>query len=115
MGNKFREKHPIIYAVAWPFAAAAYIPFGIARVLFYRRPKKPPNWWKDWENFVDDPIDKAKEFLHCHDLPFGLQLNISIIMKNREPKTWDIVRKRGAYANCDPEDLQKLQGEDQNR
>ena len=54
-------------------------------------------------NMVDDPVDAVKEWLHCHPLPFGYQLNISFMMQNRRT-TWDIIRKRGRYDNCDPED-----------
>lgn len=56
-----------------------------------------------WENYIDDPIDFLKEMTHCGRLPFGYQLNISFLMKYREI-TWDIIRKQGAYDNCDPED-----------
>lgn len=68
---------------------------------------------KDWdwrirnlENIFDDPIDAVKEKLHGMHLPFGYELNISFMMKNR-PTTWDIIRKRGDYSNEDPEDLEK--------
>jgi hypothetical protein len=60
-------------------------------------------WLKQLENLLDDPVDAAKEWLHCHNLPLGYQLNISFLMGNRQT-TWDIIRKRGSYSNCDPED-----------
>lgn len=59
--------------------------------------------FQDFVNLVDDPFDNFKEWLHCMNLPFGYQLNISFIMKNRKV-TWDIIRKKGYYENCDPED-----------
>jgi len=100
--NEFKEKHSTIYSLIWLPCALAFIPFGLVGLALGKR---TPSWINRFEDFVDDPIDAAKEWLHCHDLPFGYQLNISIIMKNREPKTWDIIRKRGIYPNCDPEDL----------
>lgn len=59
---------------------------------------------RNLENIFDDPIDWVKERLHGMHLPFGYELNISFMMKNR-PTTWDIIRKRGDYPNEDPEDL----------
>ena len=59
---------------------------------------------RNLENIVDDPIDRLKERLHGMHLPFGYELNISFLMKNR-PTTWDIIRRRGDYPNEDPEDL----------
>lgn len=58
---------------------------------------------KGFSNILDDVIDMFKEWLHCHPLPFGYQLNISFMMMNRKT-TWDIIRKQGKYDNCDPED-----------
>lgn len=61
-------------------------------------------WLRDWENYIDDPIDYCKEWLHCRRLPFtNYQINISFLFQNRET-TWDIIRKHGKYDNCDPED-----------
>jgi len=63
------------------------------------------NWYlRNFINLIDDPFDAAKEWIHCRPLPFGLQLNISFLMKNR-PTTWDIIRKSGTYDNCDPDDI----------
>lgn len=61
---------------------------------------------RDFINIIDDPIDELKERLHCMPLPFGYQLNISFLMSNRKT-SWDIIRKRGVYDNCDPADLSK--------
>jgi hypothetical protein len=60
-------------------------------------------WIKDFENLFDDYPDWVKEKLHGLHLPFGYELNISFLMKNRET-TWDIIRKQGDYDNSDPED-----------
>jgi hypothetical protein len=62
-----------------------------------------PNTIKDFINIIDGPVDKIKEKIHCMNLPFGYQLNISFLMRNRKT-TWDIIRKQGRYENCDPED-----------
>ena len=60
-------------------------------------------YFRNFINLIDDPVDAVKEWLHCHKLPFGYQLNISFLMRNR-PTTWDIIRKHKWYDNCDPED-----------
>ena len=73
-----------------------------------------PKWLRWWGNRVDNLPDAVKEWLHCHRLPFGYQLNISVIMKNRKPKTWDIIRKWGYYKNCDPEDLSAISEQNKN-
>ena len=62
-----------------------------------------PKWLRWAINRVDDPFDAVLEFLHCHRLPFGRQLNLSFLMKNRQT-SWDVIRRQGTYANCDPED-----------
>lgn len=73
--------------------------------LIKRWPTASWDWrMRNLENLIDDPIDKFKEWLHGHPLPFGYELNISFAMKNR-PTTWDVIRKRGDYPNEDPEDL----------
>jgi hypothetical protein len=65
-------------------------------------------WYvRNFLNLIDDPVDKIKEKLHCHALPFGRQLNISFLMQNRKT-TWDIIRRQGHYDNCDPEDLSEI-------
>jgi len=55
-------------------------------------------------NLIDDYPDWVKEKIHGAHLPFGLEINISILMVNRKPSTWDIIRKQGDYPNSDPED-----------
>lgn len=72
------------------------------------------HWLKNVENLVDDPVDAFKEWLHCHKLPFGYQLNIAFMMKNRGKPYWPVVRRWGYYENCDPEDLSEIQRSDQN-
>jgi hypothetical protein len=67
--------------------------------LWMRIPK-PIRWVI---NRIDNPFDAVLEWAHCHKLPFGGQLNLSFLMKNRET-TWDIIRKHGTYSNCDKED-----------
>jgi hypothetical protein len=64
---------------------------------------KLPKWLRWLINRIDDPFDAVLEFLHCHRIPFGYQLNLSFLMKNRET-SWDIIRKHKWYDNCDPED-----------
>lgn len=63
-------------------------------------------FFRNLVNLVDDPVDAVKEWLHCHRLPFGYQLNIAFMMKNRGRPYWPVIRKAGRYENCDPEDLQ---------
>jgi hypothetical protein len=63
--------------------------------------------WKNIKsliNLIDDYPDYIKEKIHGAHLPFGYEVNISILMVNRKPKTWDIIRKQGDYDNSDPED-----------
>jgi len=59
---------------------------------------------KKLSNLIDDYPDWLKEKIHGAHLPFGLEINISILMVNRWPKSWDIIRKQGDYPNSDPED-----------
>jgi len=71
--------------------------------------------WKNIKsliNLIDDYPDWLKEKIHGAHLPFGLEINISILMANRKPKTWDIIRKQGDYANSDPEDRSDYVGTD---
>jgi hypothetical protein len=63
-------------------------------------------FFQNLENLLDDPIDWVKEKIHGAHLPFGYAINISVLMKNRKPSTWDIIRKQGDYPNSDPEDLE---------
>jgi len=67
-------------------------------------------WMKDWINLIDDYPDWLKEKIHGAHLPFGYEINISILMANRKPNTWDIIRKQGDYANSDPEDRSDYEG-----
>jgi hypothetical protein len=57
-------------------------------------------------NLIDDYPDWLKEKIHGAHLPFGLEINISVLMCNRHPHTWDLIRKQGDYPNSDPEDLE---------
>jgi hypothetical protein len=57
-------------------------------------------------NLIDDYPDWLKEKIHGAHLPFGLEINISVLMANRHPHTWDLIRKQGDYPNSDPEDLE---------
>jgi len=81
-----------LFCLVWPF-------FFLVKGWQWTR----SGWLRDWEDFVDDPVDDLKEWLHCHPLLFGYQLNISFLMQHRKT-TWDIIRKDGDYENCDPED-----------
>jgi hypothetical protein len=65
--------------------------------------------WKNIQslvNLIDDYPDWLKEKIHGAHLPFGLEINISVLMSNRHPHTWDLIRKQGDYPNSDPEDLE---------
>jgi hypothetical protein len=76
------------------------------KTLVSRWSEKSTDWrLRRLENLFDDPIDWFKEKLHGMHLPFGYELNISFLMKNRQT-TWDIIRKQGDYHNSDPEDLE---------
>lgn len=91
------------YWATWPFLTAFFmVAFPVALIIRgYSSTRK--GWLRDLENWIDDPVDWLKEWLHCAKLPFGLQLNISFLMQNRRT-TWDIIRLQGTYDNCDPED-----------
>jgi hypothetical protein len=54
---------------------------------------------KKLSNLVDDYPDWLKEKIHGAHLPFGYEINISFMMMNRKPTTWDIIRKQGDYPN----------------
>jgi hypothetical protein len=63
-------------------------------------------------NLVDDYPDWVKEKIHGYRFNwFGKckEINISILMVNRHPNTWDIIRPCGDYPNSDPEDLSTYQ------
>jgi len=98
---KFEDKHPWLYKMIWPFATVGFI---LTWVPVRGIMKFKPNWLREYENFVDGPVDGLKEWLHCHPLPFGKQLNIAFMMKNRDRPYWPIIRDKGYYNNCDPED-----------
>jgi len=87
----------------WLLTGAAWLPIYAATQLTHHDPK----WLRWWGNRVDNLPDAAKEWLHCHRLPFGKQLNLAFMMKNRGKPYWPIVRKWGYYENCDPEDLER--------
>lgn len=99
------EHKTVWYWIKWPFLATGFVAAFIPCVLIFGYEWTRDGWLRDWENYVDDPIDWVKEFLHCAKLPFGYQLNISFLMAHRET-TWNIIRKDGNYSNCDPEDLE---------
>jgi hypothetical protein len=56
-------------------------------------------------NLIDDYPDWLKEKIHGARIG-KYEINISVLMKNRKPKTWDIIRKwlPEGYPNSDPED-----------
>lgn len=65
------------------------------------------SFWENMKklvNLIDDYPDLLKEKIHGAHLPCGYEINISILMANRTPNTWDIIRKQGDYPNSDPED-----------
>lgn len=89
----------------WLISGAVWLPIYLVTRPFGYDAK----WLRWWGNRVDNFPDALKEAIHCGRIPFsgnpGYQFNISVIMKNREPKTWDIIRKHKDYDNCDPEDF----------
>jgi len=95
------------YWASWPFLTAFFcIVFPLA-LIFRGYASTRKGWLRDLENWIDDPVDWVKEWLHCRNLPFGRQLNISFLMQNR--KTYGkLLRERLPrgyyYNNCDPED-----------
>lgn len=91
------------YWASWLPLTVIFIPVWIICLIFKGYAWTRQGWLRDWEDWIDDPIDFIKEWLHCHKLPFGYQLNISFLMNHRET-TWDVIRKDGDYDNCDPED-----------
>jgi hypothetical protein len=98
------EHKKVWWWLAWPFMFLGFVVvFPFAYPFVGRKRDGKNTWLKNWEDYIDDPIDWMKEKLHCARLPFGYQLNISFIMLNRET-TWDIIRRDGKYGNCDPDD-----------
>jgi len=99
------KEHSIFYWLIWPFAAISFVIVWFFVFIFIHFRYKEIDWLRKWENYVDDPIDGIKEWLHCRRIPFtNYQLNISFLMMNRKT-TWDIIRKHKKWENCDPEDL----------
>ena len=99
------EHKTVWYWVKWPFLALGFAVVFPFCYLIKGWEWTRDGWLRDWEDYIDDPIDFLKEMAHCGKLLFGYQLNISFLMNNRET-TWDIIRKDGNYSNCDPEDLE---------
>ena len=95
------------YWLSWPFLAAFFsIIFPLA-LIFRGYASTRKGWLRDLENWIDDPVDWLKEWLHCHRIPgTTYQINISFLMQNRET-TWDIIRQAHWYPNCDPEDKEE--------
>ncbi len=97
------EHQTIRYWVLWLPSSLAFVLTWSIAYLIKGYDWTRSGWLREWEDYIDDPIDFIKEWLHCHKLPFGYQLNISFLMIHRET-TWDVIRKDGDYDNCDPED-----------
>jgi hypothetical protein len=90
--------------IFWFVSGVIWLPFYILTVWMSETPK----WIRWWGNRVDNLPDQLKEWIHCHRIPFtNKQINISVIMQNREPKTWDIIREHKYWVNCDPKDYQR--------
>ena len=87
----------------WTITGIAWVPMYLGFKLFK---KEEPKWFRWWGNRVDNLVDWLKETLHGMHLPFGYELNIAFLMKNREEPYWPIIRKQGDYPNEDPEDLE---------
>ena len=96
------EHKKLWWWLAWPFMTAGFIlTFPVA---YWFVGRDTGTWLRDWEDYIDDPIDWCKEALHGLKLPFGYELNISFLMMNRDT-SWDVIRKQGDWPNKDPEDL----------
>ncbi len=101
------EHRTVQYWVFWlPLAIGFVIAFCIAYLVKgYEWTRS--GWLRDWEDYIDDPVDFVKEWLHCRRIPFtNYQINISFLFQHRET-TWDIIRKHKWYDNCDPEDKER--------
>lgn len=95
------EHRTVKYWLLWlPMTLGFLIVFPVAYPIVGRQ---TGSWLRDWEDYIDDPIDWVKEWLHCHPLPFGYFLNISPIMMNRKT-SWNIVTKNIECVDCDHED-----------
>jgi hypothetical protein len=75
--------------------------------MLLEKGRKKGFWWclKKIGNMLDDPLDWVKEKIHGARIG-KYEINISVLMKNRKPNTWDIIRKwlPEGYPNSDPED-----------
>lgn len=88
--------------IFWFISGIVWLPIYLVTIPMDERPK----WLRWWGNRVDNLVDQFKEWVHCHKIPWtNKQINISIIMQNRKPKTWDIIREHKDWPNCDPEDF----------
>ncbi len=91
------------YWASWPFLTAGFaIVFPLVLIIRGYADTRE-GWIRDWENWIDDPIDWVKEWLHCRKLPFGFYLNISFLMQNRKT-TWNLITRNKDCVECDPED-----------
>ena len=98
------EHKTIKYWILWPFLTIGFFIVWPIACLIKGYEWTRDGWLRDWENYIDDPFDFCKEWIHCRRLPFtNYQINISFLMNHRET-TWDIIRPHGDYSNCDPED-----------
>jgi hypothetical protein len=68
VNNKFAESHKVLYGVIWLPLAVAYLPFGAVRLLAAAAGFEI-KILKQWENFIDDPIDDLKHKLHGATIP----------------------------------------------
>lgn len=101
-----------ILNIFWFLSGAIWLPIYIVWSLVTRdfSQDSKPKWLRWWGNRVDNLIDQLKEWLHCHKIPFtDYQLNISCIMKNRDPYGYLIRPNKdpdgNCWSNCDPEDF----------
>lgn len=91
------------YWASWPFLALGFLLVWPFCFLLNGWEWTRQGWLRDWENWIDDPIDWIKEWLHCHPIPFTNRvLNISFLMMNRKT-TWNIFAYKDEV-DCDPED-----------
>lgn len=96
------EHKTVQYWVLWPFLTLGFIIAWPIACLIKGYEWTRDGWLRDWEDYIDDPIDFGKEFFHCRKIPYTkYQINISFIMAHRET-TWDVIRKDGEYNNCNP-------------
>ena len=96
------------YWASWPFLTAFFCIVFTLALITRGYASTRDGWLRDLEDWIDDPIDFVKEWLHCRNIPLtGRQLNISFLMQNRatfgrlfrsQPPPGKV------YSNCDPED-----------